>query len=156
MGIKLEVAAYRGKMVKINLLNSRPHVVKCYSSQPFVIPIKSKLVVACVCVCVQVCFHCTPLECAPHYLLYEVLNLYIFLPTINLCTFSVFLHVSIYNIPLYEWVFLHVWLRTCVWTRHPTGKFFYMKSVLYTAKLWCFHQVKNYREQKGSLLATLR
>lgn len=53
MGIKLEVAAYRGKMVKIKLLNSRPHVVKCYSSQPFVIPIKSKLVVACVCVCVR-------------------------------------------------------------------------------------------------------
>lgn len=42
------------KMVKINLLNSRPHVVKCYSSQPFVIPIKSKLVVACLRVCAGV------------------------------------------------------------------------------------------------------
>lgn len=105
MGIKLEVAAYREKMVKINLLNSRPHVVKCYSSQPFVIPIKSKLVVACVCVCVQVCFHCTPLECAPHYLLYEVLNLYFFLPTINLCVLSACFCMSLYTTSLYTSVF---------------------------------------------------
>lgn len=104
MGIKLEVAAYRGKMVKINLLNSRPHVVKCYSSQPFVIPIKSKLVVACVCVCVQVCFHCTPLECAPHYLLYEVLNLYFSsLPLI--CVLSVCFCMSLYTISLYTSAF---------------------------------------------------
>lgn len=142
-------------MVKENLLHSRPHV-KCYSSQPFVIPIRSKIVVVCDFVSMCRCVFTAPLECVPHYLLYKVPHLYFFLHTINLCVHLVSFYVSLCIRSLYMSVFICTYDCGPVWVSTALLECFPMWNLPHTANLWCFHQVKNYTWQKGSLLATLR